>query len=115
MSATDTATRIRFCVSCGRREGTADGEVSFRSDRATICEDCTESRKEREARFNRAYQRARTRAVSRLIEAHRDEFDALMGEELDKRRDAKGQLQDIEPEPLDRGAPLRHGQDRLAS
>lgn len=82
----------RICVMCGRVEG--DG-VEYRSEYAIHCVDCDERRKEYRKTYARLYHRARTAALSRLVDAHTREYDRYLEEER-SRLDAKLREADLE-------------------
>lgn len=78
----------KYCNECGR----SDLVVAFRSELSRRCDDCHEkSRREHQA-FQRTYSKARYAATQRVLQAHAEEFQAVMDEELDRRRGPDGSL-----------------------
>lgn len=74
---------VRVCVMCGRAEGemSPDGPVAFRNQYAIHCTDCDQRRKDYRKTYARLYHQARGRALSRLAEAHAEEFELYLVEE----------------------------------
>lgn len=67
----------RHCKDCG-------AQGPFPDDKVLRCKACIDRAAERRKVFTRLYHRARSRAVSRTVEAHKDQFDSYMDEELAK-------------------------------
>lgn len=74
------------------RHGTYAGSLKHRHDGSPICDPCRVARNEymrehRKVNANQAVSRdARSRALSRLAQTHRDEYVALYAQELAKAR-----------------------------
>lgn len=71
----------KFCTKCG-----SDGP--FPTARSFLCVTCAgESQRKREV-FSYRYQKARSRAVARLIREHRPRYKELLDEELERAAEA---------------------------
>jgi hypothetical protein len=66
------------CIRCGKSFGREAGEKVVR------CPKCLGAATARRKVFDRLYHRARSRAIARTIDAHREDFDRFMDEELEK-------------------------------
>lgn len=70
----------RHCIRCGRSEL----ETPFSNVGSLRCDDCVKIAEAERKAYESRYQRARTRALRLLINAHQRQFARLMREEMAK-------------------------------
>ena len=70
-----TTNPFRYCVRCGE-------QGPFRSDKAARCTACDELAAAERREYAKNYHAARSKAVSRLIRDHHDEFKHYLDAEL---------------------------------